>query len=50
MDLVYGGRLTIAGMAAAVELAQADPEEMARLMAEIEGLSDEELRALLAEE
>lgn len=50
MDLVYNGRLTIAGMAAAVELEQADPEEMERLMAEIEGLSDEELRALLAEE
>jgi FkbH-like protein len=50
MDLVYAGKLTIAGMAAAVELAQADPEEMARLMAEIDGLSEEELQALLAEE
>jgi FkbH-like protein len=50
MDLVYSGKLTIAGMAAAVELAQADPEEMARLPAEIDGLSEEELQALLAEE
>jgi hypothetical protein len=50
MDLVYAGRLTIAGIAAAVELAQADPEEIDRLTAEIENLSEEELRALLAEE
>jgi len=50
MDLVYTGKLTISGMAAAVELAQADPEEMDRLMAEIDNLSEEELRALLAEE
>jgi FkbH-like protein len=49
LDLVYTGKLTIATMAAAVELAQADPEEVSRLMAEIEGLSDEEIQALLAE-
>ncbi len=50
MDLVYSGKLTIAGMAAAVELAQVDPGEMARLMAEIDGLSEEELQVLLAED
>lgn len=49
MDLLYSGKLTIAGMAAAVELAQADPEEMDRLLAEIDNLSEEELQALLEE-
>ena len=47
LDLVYTGKLTVASMAAAVELAQADPEEVDRLLAEIDHLSDEELRALL---
>jgi FkbH-like protein len=50
LDLVYTGKLTIATMAAAVELAQADPEEVSRLMAEIEGLTEEEIQALLAAE
>jgi FkbH-like protein len=50
LDLVYAGKLTIATMAGAVELARADPAEVDRLVAEIEGLSEEELRALLAEE
>ena len=50
LDLVYSGKLTIASMAAAVELAQADPEEVNRLLAEIENLSDEELQALLENE
>ena len=50
LDMVYTGKLTVASMAAAVELAQADPEEVDRLLAEIDHLSDEELRALLESE
>ncbi len=50
LDIIYSGRLTVAGMAAAVELAQADPEEVDRLLAEIDNLSEEELRALLESE
>lgn len=50
LDIVYSGRLTVAGMAAAVELAHADPAEVDRLLAEIDNLSEEELRALLESE
>jgi FkbH-like protein len=50
LDLIYFGKLTVATMAAAVELAQADPEEVSRLLAEIEGLSEEEIQALLTED
>ncbi len=53
IDDVYSGTLTLADMAARVETAQlggVDPEEYAALLAEIEGLSDEEARQLLATE
>lgn len=50
LELVYTGRLTVASMASAVELARADPEEVDRLLAEIDQLSEEELRALLESE
>ena len=50
IDDVYSGTLTLADMAARIETAQLggiDPEEYAALLAEIEGLSDEEARQLL---
>ena len=53
IDDVYSGTLTLAGLAARIETAQLggiDPEEYAALLAEIEGMSDEEARALLASE
>jgi FkbH-like protein len=50
LDLVYAGTLTVSSMAGAVELARADPDEVERLLAEIEDLSEDELRALLVEE
>jgi acyl carrier protein len=50
IDDVYSGTLTLSDLAARVETAQLggiDPEEYAALLAEIEGLSDEEARQLL---
>lgn len=53
IDDVYSGTLTLADLAARVEAAQLgdmDPEEYASLLAEIESLSDEQARELLARE
>ncbi len=53
IDDVYSGSLTLADLAArieAAELGNIDPEEYAALLAEIENLSDEEARELLARE
>lgn len=53
LDVVYGGPLTVAAMAQAIELREAeglDPSEYAALLAEVEGLSDEEVQRLLAEQ
>src|SRR6185436_12072929 len=47
IDDVYSGTLTLAGLATRIETAQLggmDPEEYAALLAEIEGLSDDEAR------
>lgn len=53
IDDVYSANLTLADLASRIEAAQLgeiDPEEYARLLAEIENLSDEEARELLARE
>ncbi|MGH9612060.1 MAG: HAD-IIIC family phosphatase, partial [Bryobacteraceae bacterium] len=53
LDVVYSGELTIAEMAKAIELrefAGADADEYAAILAEVESLSDEEVRALLEAE
>jgi acyl carrier protein len=53
IDDVYSGSLTLADLAARIEAAQVggiDPEEYAAMLAEIENLSDEEARELLARE
>lgn len=53
IDDVYSGSLTLADLAARIEAAQIggiDPEEYANLLAEIESLSDDEARELLARE
>jgi acyl carrier protein len=53
IDDVYSGSLTLADLAARIEAAQVggiDPEEYAALLAEIENLSEEEARELLARE
>jgi FkbH-like protein len=53
IDDVYSGTLTLSDLAARIETLQLggiDPEEYAALLAEIEGLSDEEARQLLAAE
>jgi FkbH-like protein len=53
IDDVYSGTLTLSDLAARIETAQLggiDPEEYAALLAEIEGLSDDEARQLLATE
>ena len=53
IDDVYSGTLTLSDLAASIETAQLggiDPEDYAALLAEIEGLSDEEARQLLAAE
>ena len=53
LEVVYGGDFTIAELARAMEVKQieeAAPEEYAGLLRELEGLSDAEVRALLAEE
>ena len=53
IDEVYSGNLTLMDLASrieAAELGEIDPHEYARLLAEIENLSDEEARELLARE
>lgn len=53
VDDVYSGALTLGDLAAAIEarqLGDLNPEEYQALLAEIEGLSDEEVRALLEQE
>ncbi|HXU19286.1 MAG TPA: HAD-IIIC family phosphatase [Verrucomicrobiae bacterium] len=53
LEVVYSGELTIAEMAKAIELrefAGADTDEYAAILAEVESLSDEEVRALLEAE
>lgn len=53
VDEVYSGSLTLGSLAAILDarrLGAADPEEYQALLAEIEGLSDEEVRALLERE
>ena len=50
IDDVYSGTLTLSDLAARIETAQLggiDPADYAALLAEIEGLSDEEARELL---
>jgi FkbH-like protein len=50
VDDVYSGALTLAGLASVIEARQLgalDPEEYQALLAEIEHLSDDEVRALL---
>lgn len=53
VDDVYSGSLTLSELARAIEsrqLGEINPDEYHALLAEIEGLSDEEVRALLEEE
>jgi hypothetical protein len=53
VDDVYSGTLTLRELAQTIEARQAGdvaPEEYQALLAEIEGLSDDEVRALLAAE
>lgn len=53
LSVLYNGEFTVAGLAKAIELdsmEHGDPAEYADLLREIERLSDEEARALLAEE
>lgn len=53
VDDVYSGALTLGELAAAIEARQLgalNPEEYQALLAEIEGLPDEEVRALLEQE
>ena len=53
IDDVYSGTATLSTIAALIDARQmeaADPEEYAKLLAEIEQLSDEEVQALLAEQ
>jgi FkbH-like protein len=53
IDDVYSGTLTLSDLAARIEMLQLggiDPQEYAALLAEIEGLSDDEARQLLAAE
>ena len=52
-EIVYDAALTVASLARAIELQQIDrlgPEEYAAMLADIEQMSDEEARALLAAE
>jgi acyl carrier protein len=53
LEIVYSGAFTVAELAKAIELygiEEAGEGEYAELLKELEGLSDEEVRALLAEE
>lgn len=49
LDVVYSGNLTVADLAQAIEI-HADPPRYASILAEIEELTDEEVKALLAAE
>jgi hypothetical protein len=51
--VVYSGEFTVAELAKAIELREiesAGADRYASILSELEGLSDEEVRALLAEE
>jgi hypothetical protein len=52
LEVVYSGEFTVAELAKAVELKEIEQSgaDYHELLAELEGLSDEEVRALLAEE
>jgi FkbH-like protein len=53
LDVVYGSAFTVAELAKVIEVSQieqAGADRYAGILAEIEGLSDEEVRALLAQE
>jgi len=53
LDVVYGSAFTVAELAKVIEvhlIEQAGADRYAGILAEIEGLSDEEVRALLAQE
>jgi hypothetical protein len=52
LEVVYSGEFTVAELAKAVELKEIERAggEYQDLLRELEGLSDEEVRALLAEE
>ncbi len=53
LDVVFTGNFSVAELAKAIELyeiEQADKEEYEKLLEELEGLSDEEVRALLEQE
>lgn len=52
IEVIFSGDFTIAALAQVIEdyqIQHADPDEIAALMQELDGLSDEEVRALLAE-
>ena len=52
LEVVYSGEFTVAELAKAVELKEIEQAggDYQELLAELEGLSDEQVRALLAEE
>ena len=53
LDAVYSAAFTVAELAMAIEMRlmeQADPDQYAGLLAEVDGLSDEEVRVLLEQE
>jgi acyl carrier protein len=53
LDVVYSSAFTVAELAKAIEIRlieQAGSDQYAAILAEVEGLSDEEVRALLAQE
>jgi acyl carrier protein len=53
LDVVYSSAFTVAELAKAIEIRlieQAGSDQYAAILAEVEGLSDEEVRALLAHE
>src|SRR5262249_40681959 len=52
LEVVYSGEFTVAELAKAIELKEIEQSggDYRELLAELEGLSDEEVRALLAEE
>lgn len=52
IEVIFSGDFTVAALAQVIEeyqIQHADPDELAALMQELDGLSDEEVRALLAE-
>ena len=52
LEVVYGGPFTVAELAKAIDVEEIEHAgaDYTEILAEIEGLSDEEVRALLAEE